>query len=174
VIARRTRLSFLNARACLEALPRIIDIMAGELDWDSDRKIAEYQNGCNFLLTMGLSIKDINKPVFPRIIHGPDSVLTKEEVRVFQSMYFSPAELSMYQEVFDQHSMNGSMDQLCLEKALAALNIDMKNALVSDKTLDFASFLEILADFKDSKYHSNFGNHSRHAPLTTERSGGGV
>lgn len=44
VIARRTRLSFLNAQAALEALPRVIDIMAGELKWDSRRKEVEWKD----------------------------------------------------------------------------------------------------------------------------------
>jgi glycerol-3-phosphate dehydrogenase len=42
VLARRTRLSFLNAQAALEALPRVIDIMSGELNWDSKRKDHEW------------------------------------------------------------------------------------------------------------------------------------
>lgn len=33
ILACRTRLSFLNARAALDALPRIIDIMSAELNW---------------------------------------------------------------------------------------------------------------------------------------------
>jgi glycerol-3-phosphate dehydrogenase len=42
VIARRTRLSFLNAQAALESLPKVIDIMAGELKWDNKRKDVEW------------------------------------------------------------------------------------------------------------------------------------
>jgi glycerol-3-phosphate dehydrogenase len=42
VLARRTRLAFLNAQAALEALPRVIDIMAMELKWDSKRKETEW------------------------------------------------------------------------------------------------------------------------------------
>jgi glycerol-3-phosphate dehydrogenase len=37
VIARRIRLSFLNAQAAAEALPRIVDIMAKELNLENDR-----------------------------------------------------------------------------------------------------------------------------------------
>ncbi|KAG9241622.1 mitochondrial putative glycerol-3-phosphate dehydrogenase [Calycina marina] len=44
VIARRTRLSFLNAQAALEALPKVIDIMATELSWDSKRKEVEWKD----------------------------------------------------------------------------------------------------------------------------------
>lgn len=44
VLARRTRLAFLNAQAALEALPKVIDIMATELSWDSKRKDLEWKD----------------------------------------------------------------------------------------------------------------------------------
>jgi glycerol-3-phosphate dehydrogenase len=44
VLARRTRLAFLNAQAALEALPKVIDIMAVELKWDSKRKDVEWRD----------------------------------------------------------------------------------------------------------------------------------
>ncbi|KAL0262977.1 mitochondrial glycerol-3-phosphate dehydrogenase [Diplodia seriata] len=54
VIARRTRLAFLNAQAALEALPNVIDIMAGELGWDNRRKEREWKDAIAFLGSMGL------------------------------------------------------------------------------------------------------------------------
>jgi glycerol-3-phosphate dehydrogenase len=45
VLARRTRLAFLNAQAALEALPRVIDIMAEELSWDRKRQDVEWRSG---------------------------------------------------------------------------------------------------------------------------------
>ncbi|KAF8509733.1 FAD dependent oxidoreductase-domain-containing protein [Gautieria morchelliformis] len=53
-IARRCRLSFLNAQAALEALPRVIDVMAGELSWTPARKREELRRGVEFLRSMGL------------------------------------------------------------------------------------------------------------------------
>lgn len=38
VIARRTRLSFLNVNAAEEALPRVIEIMSRELNWSKARE----------------------------------------------------------------------------------------------------------------------------------------
>lgn len=38
VIARRTRLGFLNVQAADEALPRIVQIMGKELDWSQERR----------------------------------------------------------------------------------------------------------------------------------------
>ena len=54
VIARRTRLSFLNAQAALNALPRVVDIMAEELDWSLSRKRQELKKATTFLASMGL------------------------------------------------------------------------------------------------------------------------
>lgn len=54
VIARRTRLAFLNVQEALEALPRVIDIMAEELKWDKKRKDTEWVETVRFLESMGL------------------------------------------------------------------------------------------------------------------------
>ncbi|KAF7115606.1 hypothetical protein CNMCM5793_002700 [Aspergillus hiratsukae] len=54
VIARRTRLAFLNAEAALEALPGIIDLMGAELNWDDKRKEVEWKDTLSFLRSMGL------------------------------------------------------------------------------------------------------------------------
>jgi glycerol-3-phosphate dehydrogenase len=54
VLARRTRLSFLNAQAALHALPKVIDIMADELKWSETRKQNEWKDTVNFLASMGL------------------------------------------------------------------------------------------------------------------------
>ena len=55
VLARRTRLAFLNAQAALEALPDVIDLMAEELKWDKKRKDVEWKDTVQFLASMGLA-----------------------------------------------------------------------------------------------------------------------
>ncbi|KAJ2901273.1 Glycerol-3-phosphate dehydrogenase mitochondrial [Zalerion maritima] len=54
VVARRTRLAFLNSSAALESLPRVIDLMAEELGWDSKRKDVEWKETVKYLESMGL------------------------------------------------------------------------------------------------------------------------
>jgi glycerol-3-phosphate dehydrogenase len=54
VLGRRTRLAFLNAKAALEALPVVIDMMAEELKWDQRRKDLEWTQALQYLATMGL------------------------------------------------------------------------------------------------------------------------
>lgn len=54
VISRRMRLSFLDVNGALAALPRIIDLMADELEWDSKRRGQEFDATVHFLRSMGL------------------------------------------------------------------------------------------------------------------------
>lgn len=55
VLARRTRLSFLNARAALDALPRVVEIMAEELHWSYPERQRQIENTVKFLESMGLN-----------------------------------------------------------------------------------------------------------------------
>ena len=54
VLARRTRLSFLNARAALDALPRIVEIMGEELGWSYRERKEQTKKAAKFLKSMGL------------------------------------------------------------------------------------------------------------------------
>ena len=55
VLARRTRLAFLNSKSSLECLPRVIEIMASELNWDQQKQQQEYKDAVTYLETMGLN-----------------------------------------------------------------------------------------------------------------------
>lgn len=58
VLARRTRLAFLNAEAALQALPKVIQLMSEELGWDKARQEKEVIDATEFLETMGLFYKN--------------------------------------------------------------------------------------------------------------------
>uniref|UniRef100_A0A7N4PPR8 Glycerol-3-phosphate dehydrogenase n=1 Tax=Sarcophilus harrisii TaxID=9305 RepID=A0A7N4PPR8_SARHA len=49
IISRRTRLAFLNVQAAEEALPKIVDLMAKELNWCEERKKEELECATRFL-----------------------------------------------------------------------------------------------------------------------------
>lgn len=58
VIARRTRMSFLNVLAADEALPRIVEIMGEELKWSKQKQQEELEKAKAFLKSeMGLNLK---------------------------------------------------------------------------------------------------------------------
>jgi glycerol-3-phosphate dehydrogenase len=188
VIARRTRLSFLNARACLEALPRIIEIMAGEHGWDRSRREKEYKDAADFLLTMGLSIKD--RIAFPGVVSGPDSVLTQDEARFFKRTYFAPEEMGMYKLVFAKldADRDGSISKADLTLALKEIGVKMTPTEVAQAvaevdlnrsgSVEFTEFLEVLAAVKDIRSRSKFARivaeYQDREKVDTDRSGGGV
>lgn len=66
VIARRTRLAFLNARSALDVLPHIVDIMAGEFGWSYAERQRQLLATVKFLGTMGLT------PAFMATANIPD------------------------------------------------------------------------------------------------------
>ena len=57
VLARRTRLAFLDSKAAEQALPRVLDMMQAELGWSSAKKEQERKDALTFLQTMGLPAK---------------------------------------------------------------------------------------------------------------------
>ncbi|RUS91130.1 hypothetical protein EGW08_001155 [Elysia chlorotica] len=66
VIARRTRLSFINVHAAQEALPRVIEMMAEELNWDEKRQQEELAHAERYLRAeMGLDIKRLTEKDVP-------------------------------------------------------------------------------------------------------------
>lgn len=69
ILARRTRLAFLNAAAAKECIPKVIEIMQPLLEWDSARCAQEKEDAERFLSTM------IAKPQFTKtqILPGHDS-----------------------------------------------------------------------------------------------------
>ena len=61
VLARRLRLSFLDAEKALEVLPRVIDIMADYYKWSSSEKKKQHKESVKFLETMGLNMNQLNE-----------------------------------------------------------------------------------------------------------------
>lgn len=95
IIARRTRLAFLNVAAARTALPRVVDIMAQELGWDEKRVTAEIKKTQGFMDTFGGTVpvqeKDKLKAtmkqletirsVFDQIDQDQNGVLDENEVQ---------------------------------------------------------------------------------------------
>jgi glycerol-3-phosphate dehydrogenase len=52
ILARRMRLAFLSNEMAIKALPRVVELMAEELDWDEQKREAERTLSLQFLQTM--------------------------------------------------------------------------------------------------------------------------
>ncbi|KAI0357605.1 DAO-domain-containing protein [Trametes cingulata] len=103
VIARRCRLSFLNAQAALDALPRVVEIMSEELHWSPARAKAETAAATEFLGSMGLPpgatprpVSDAPKSVvecFEGVL-GMKKTRTPAKARAAQEMVYSRAQFA--------------------------------------------------------------------------------
>lgn len=100
VIARRTRLSFLNAEASLEALPKVIDIMAREHKWSSREKERQFKAATTFLQSMGLSDARVGKLTLDDVRHGRQKEHLKIEDEVLARTIFTSDELSTLKDKF--------------------------------------------------------------------------
>jgi glycerol-3-phosphate dehydrogenase len=89
VIARRTRLSFLNAQAALEALPGVIDLMSEELKWDDKRKELEWADSVQYLKSMGLPQSRANM-TRKDVESGKAVAFDEEERKMFSRTGMSP------------------------------------------------------------------------------------
>jgi len=90
VIARRTRLAFLNAQAALEALPKVIDLMAEELNWDNKRKDLEWKDSVQFLASMGLPKSKLS--LTRKDVESGKAGFATEYERKLYSRYDGPAD----------------------------------------------------------------------------------
>jgi glycerol-3-phosphate dehydrogenase len=188
VLARRTRLSFLNAKAALESIPRVIDIMAVELGWTPERKKQEYEQAKTFLYSMGLSIKDEIK--YPVIAPTTPPIQDEEYARFFARTHFLPHELQTYKQIFasldfDNDSKISSQD---FSKALGTLGLKMSQTeleqiisevdLNKSGSIEFIEFLQVLAAVKDIRSRSKFAriiaDYQDRKQFPTDRSGGGI
>ncbi|GFN82938.1 glycerol-3-phosphate dehydrogenase, mitochondrial [Plakobranchus ocellatus] len=154
VIARRTRLSFINVHAAQEALPRVIEMMAEELNWDEKRKQEELAHAERYLRAeMGLDIKRLTEKDVPLNF-------TKDEinhfVRRFKSLdvenkgYISINDLRRY---FKNIGERISDDQL--HEILKEVDLN-RNAQV-----DIGEFLQLMSVHKQI-----FGNLVNSLPTT--------
>jgi len=53
IIARRTRLAFLNKEAAMRAIPKVVNLMGNELNWDDEKRKQESKNCIEYLQHFG-------------------------------------------------------------------------------------------------------------------------
>ncbi|CAI2165753.1 3089_t:CDS:2 [Funneliformis geosporum] len=190
VIARRTRLAFLNAQAALESLPYIIEIMSEELGWSPEKQTQEFDKTVEFLFTMGLPHPKekltINKVQI-------ESAKRSEHEDIYSRSQFQPEELASFQKVFAELDVSGDgrIKTTNIEKALTFVGYsvpgNMLNYIMTDAKLDksdsieFEEFLEIMSGVKElqlknalSKIVDRQPDKHEQKRIPIERSSGGV
>jgi len=202
-IARRTRLSFLNAQAALDALPTVIAGMGDELGWSTSRRRQEWIAARSFLDSMGLSDNEATRTP-PALIGGPSWMqrisrlvsATRSSAKPggrFSRATFSAEEIERLKRVYDtREDKIKPLEKSDLQKVLEAMGFrDIHPAALETlmpelstrqgKTLQWEEFLDACANLKELSFRAGTPSEITGSALAEERkkipvekSGGGV
>uniref|UniRef100_A0A3B3XRT8 Glycerol-3-phosphate dehydrogenase, mitochondrial n=1 Tax=Poecilia mexicana TaxID=48701 RepID=A0A3B3XRT8_9TELE len=145
VMARRTRLGFLNVQAADEALPRIVQIMGKELNWSQEKRTEELEAAKMFLYhEMGYRSRS------ERLIKSSEIHLDYQDVMRYKNRFHK----------FDKES-KGFITTVDVQRVLESINVHIdENALHEilnevdlnkNGQVEFNEFLRVL-------YHSDSGS----------------
>jgi hypothetical protein len=191
VLARRTRLAFLNAYAAFESLPLVISVMSSELGWSRERCEKEYYDTVAFLTTMGLPEEATPHRHDKQEYLSDSQNLSKFLPSKYTRAMFLPSEITMYRTIFtDLDSDNkGYIHLHDVRRVSQKLGVDTHevNEVIQrsrttddsipsdDEVIKFEEFLEILSTIKEKKVPAaQTYVAEKVCPMTTDRSGGGV
>jgi len=192
-LSRRSRLSFLNARAALDALPRVVEIMGQELHWSNKRKRQENERATQQLRSMGITVSPTEKSSgWLRWIWEVFGLLprTLPNVPVNTRAIFSPGELTEAKSIFLSHvqTEDGRLRQQEVADAIRGIkafdgvkdtqvNYVIKQVGIQEKEgINSEDFIEICSNLKEILQTPDpvklpIKNRSR---IPVEKSGGGV
>lgn len=120
ILARRTRMLFLNKAAALRALPTVVRIMAHELEWDDEKQQHELQRSFDYIRHFGgpkPSIPEQENEFEQRTRLATAADLKDAYRRVQPSLAaLNRAQLALFAELL-QHPLNDCELQDCLRTA---------------------------------------------------------
>ncbi|XP_067934879.1 glycerol-3-phosphate dehydrogenase, mitochondrial-like isoform X2 [Watersipora subatra] len=169
VVARRTRLAFLNVAAAEQALPRIVEIMGKELGWDAQKCKNELDYCIGFLeKEMGLHLK-------PKMTET-SLALSKDEVNLC---------VEKFQKIDKEHKGFVTLNDLRSflkakgESISEASLREMLNEVDLNKNgeIDLSEYLQLMSAMKGGNVsHSRLASATQidRTPIPTDRSGGGL
>ncbi|XP_030265810.1 glycerol-3-phosphate dehydrogenase, mitochondrial isoform X1 [Sparus aurata] len=177
VIARRTRLGFLNVQAADEALPRIVQIMGKELDWSQERRTEELEAARKFLYhEMGYRSRSEQLTKTSEInLDYQEVVRYKKRFHKFDKESKGFITTVDVQQVLD--SINVQIDENSLHEILNEVDLNKNGQVEIDEFLQLMSAVK-KGQVSDSRLailmKSAEETLDERGPVTVDRSGGGV
>ncbi|KAK2857082.1 hypothetical protein Q5P01_005817 [Channa striata] len=177
VIARRTRLGFLNVQAADEALPRIVQIMGKELDWSQEQRTAELEAAKKFLYhEMGYRSRS------EQLTKTSEINLDYQEVVRYKKRFYKFDKESKgfittvdVQQVLE--SINVHIDENALHEILNEVDLNKNGQVEIDEFLQLMSAVK-KGQVSDSRLAILMKTAEEtldmRGPVTVDRSGGGV
>jgi glycerol-3-phosphate dehydrogenase len=171
VLARRTRLAFLNVQAAHEALPRIVDIMAAELGWDKNRTKHELTRAHAFLETMGYKARTEVRNVDINLSYQE----AKEYARIFKQFdKDKDGHISIHDLRKALHEMGASVSEEELRELIAEVDINQNATIEEEEFLQMMSALKT-GEIANSRMASIVERkREREQKISVDRSGGGL
>ncbi|KAF9054868.1 FAD dependent oxidoreductase-domain-containing protein [Panaeolus papilionaceus] len=197
VIARRTRLSFLNARAALYALPVVVDIMGEELGWSYARKRSEIWKATRFLESMGLPRAYVQRGFVPEpIARGWGEWVQAGVWRGWGAVKgdslgvgrarFEAGELDALKKVWvakksevkgvKRGEVVGMLKEIPGYEGVSRKEVEYvleEAGLMGSEELDFDDFVEVCGNLKEVSFTPT-PDMKKRARIPVEKSGGGV
>ncbi|XP_054915129.1 glycerol-3-phosphate dehydrogenase, mitochondrial isoform X2 [Poeciliopsis prolifica] len=177
VMARRTRLGFLNVQAADEALPRIVQIMGKELNWSQEKRTEELEAAKMFLYhEMGYRSRS------ERLTSSSEIQLDNQEVMKYKNRFHK----------FDKES-KGFITTVDVKQVLESINVqidenelhEILNEVDLNKNgqVEFNEFLRLMSAVKEGHVSDSRlaillktaeATLDTREPVTVDRSGGGL
>uniref|UniRef100_A0A8B9R8I6 Glycerol-3-phosphate dehydrogenase, mitochondrial n=1 Tax=Astyanax mexicanus TaxID=7994 RepID=A0A8B9R8I6_ASTMX len=174
VIARRTRLGFLNVQAADEALPRIVEIMAKQLDWSEQKKTEELEAAKQFLYQeMGYRARS------EQLTKTSEITLAPQEVARYKKRFYKfDKESKGFITTLDvQQVLEVSIDENALHEILNEVDLNKNGQVELDEFLQLMSAVQ-RGQISDSRLAILMKTVEEgldlRGPVSVDRSGGGV
>ncbi|MEQ2223983.1 glycerol-3-phosphate dehydrogenase [Ilyodon furcidens] len=177
VIARRTRLGFLNVQAADEALPRIVHIMGKELNWTQEKRTEELEAAKTFLYhEMGYRSRS------EQLTKTSEINLDYQEVVRYKNRFhkFDKESKGFITTVDVQRvleSINVQIDENALHEILNEVDLNKNGQVEIDEFLQLMSAVK-KGQVSDSRLAILMKTAEEtldiRGPVTVDRSGGGV
>ncbi|XP_017296735.1 glycerol-3-phosphate dehydrogenase, mitochondrial isoform X2 [Kryptolebias marmoratus] len=177
VIARRTRLGFLNVQAADEALPRIVQIMGKELSWSQEKKTEEMEAARKFLYhEMGYRSRSEQLTKTSEInLDYQEIVRYKNRFHKFDKETKGFITTVDVQRVLE--SINVHIDENALHEILNEVDLNKNGQVEIDEFLQLMSAVK-KGQVSDSRLailmKTAEETLDKRGPVTVDRSGGGV
>ncbi|KAI0712377.1 DAO-domain-containing protein [Earliella scabrosa] len=201
VIARRCRLSFLNAQAALDALPRVIEIMTEELHWPASRAKAETAAATEFLGSMGLppgaaprristepkNVVECVEGVFG-MRRGAERRRRAAQEMIYSRAQFEAGEVEALRAAFDARATDARVETREVYELVKGLRgfeeVRLKDydyvleeaGFARSKDLGFDEFVEVCAELREVLFAPvpQSKTKTERLRIPVEKSGGGV
>lgn len=178
VLARRMRIAFLNVEAAFEVLPKVVDIMAQELNWSEKEKKAETEKATKFLnYEMGYAASKETKSI-------AQYELTKQEVLEYSKQFNTmDKEKKGYIVINDLRRSFKASGQKFTEQELHSMLSDVD--INKNGQVELEEYLQLMYGLKTGnivnsrlataiKQEHNYEEDQEYKRISVDRSGGGI